>query len=115
MMPVTLSWEGLVAGRARKQTCLFISEPGKQPVNGIGVSKYHTGDVLRVEFGSDAVQLRGPLLLRVERCDERHRIVFGTITSAPLGFGKALSDGAKLAVAYHLVCDNSTVSIRKRI
>ena len=86
-------------GRARKQS-------GQVGERG---AMYHRGDVLRVQVAFDVSKSDRYLLLSVERCDDRHRIVVGRITSAPVGFGKSLSYGAKLGVAYHLVQGNASI------
>jgi len=39
----------------------------------------------------------------------KHGIVFGMITGTPIGFAKALSNGAKPGVAYHLVQENTSI------
>ena len=72
-------------------------------------SMYCPGDILRIQVPFDAPKLHRFLWLSVDRCDDRHEILFGTITSAPSGVGKALSCGAKLGVAYHLVLENASI------
>jgi hypothetical protein len=86
-------------GRTRKQGSQFRER----------ASVYLSGDVLRVHVAFDPAKPPLSLWLAVERCDERHQIVFGRITGAPSGFGRALSYGAKLGVAYHLVQENTSI------
>jgi len=47
--------------------------------------------------------------MRVERSDDQHRIVYGTVDGESPGLGKALNCGAKLAVGHHLVGENANV------
>jgi hypothetical protein len=98
-----------VAGHARKQSRQLPLESVKVPAGGSGVSFYRTGDLLRVRLSSDTAKHSPSVWLRVERSDDQHQIVYGTIDGGSAGLGKALSCGAKLAVAYHLVGENANV------
>ena len=97
-----------MAGRARKQIRQFSSEPVNQSTEEAGVIRYRPGDVVRVELIL-CIDPCPPLLLKVERCDDRRGIVFGTITSSAAGLGKSLSCGAKLGVGYHLLRGNASI------
>lgn len=85
--------------------------PAKKQAGHFGErgSMYRRGDVLRIQVAFDVAKPPHSLWLSVERCDDRHGIVSGTITGTPIGFGKALSYGAKLGVAYHLVQENTSI------
>jgi hypothetical protein len=83
-----------VAGHARKETHQFPPESVKQPVGGNGVAVTSRGPYTgptefrqseRVSFGMDAV----------ERSDDQHRIVYGTIGGESPGLGKALKWGRR--------------------
>jgi hypothetical protein len=99
----------IVAGRTRKEARQPRLSPVKQPVGGTGVSKYRPGDLLLVRLSSDTAKQSPSVWIRVERCDEQHRIVFGTVDGESPGLGKALDCGAKLAAGYHQVHENASV------
>lgn len=92
-----------MAGRVREKTRQIPSDPVKQPFCGTGVSTYRPGDLLLVRLSSDTAKQPPSVWIRVERCDEQHRIVFGTVDGDSPGLGKALNCGAKLAAGYHQV------------
>jgi hypothetical protein len=104
--PVTLTAEGRVSGRTRRATREFPSKSVKQPEGGTGVSIGRPGDLLRIQLYSGASMQDCSLWMRVDRCDDQHRIVYGTIDVASSGLGRALSRGAKLAASYNSVREN---------
>ena len=96
-----------MADRGRKKIRQLSPELPRKATEKAGVSGYRQGDVVRVGLMLYIAEPCPPLLLRVERCDDRRRIVFGTITSSPAGLDRALSCGAKLGVGYYLVSGNA--------
>jgi len=98
-----------VPGRVREKTPQLPSDPVKQPVGGSGVSTYRPGDLLLVRLSSETAKQPASVWIRVEHCDDQHRIVFGTVDGDSPGLGKALNCGAKLAAGYHLVHENASV------
>ena len=106
---MTLSAEDLVAARTRKTTRQFPPKSVKQPKNGTGVTIGRPGDLLRVQLYSETAKQSPSVWMRVERCDDEHRIVYGTIDDESTGLGKALSRGAKIAAGYHQVQENAQI------
>lgn len=67
------------------------------------VSKYQHGEYVRIEMGTGGAQARS-IWMRVERCDDKRAIVYGTIDDeTSQKFGKALRSGAKLGASYRQV------------
>ncbi|HEU0047432.1 MAG TPA: hypothetical protein VFQ43_07485 [Nitrososphaera sp.] len=94
-----------MATRAKKRSRQDPSHSAKQLINGPAVSMC-PGDVLRIQLFHTRAKPFSTLLLRADRCDDRHQILFGTSVSESADLSKALNRGAKLAVAYHLVREN---------
>lgn len=64
-------------------------------------SRYGPGDYLKIELSSGSPHDAASLWLRVDHCDDRHGIVFGTIDSEPpQELGKRFRQGVKLAASY---------------
>jgi hypothetical protein len=62
---------------------------------------YNDGDYVKVEFSDEATGVAEWMWLRVESCDDRKRLVFGTLDNEPLnGYRGKVSLGSRLAVAY---------------
>ena|SRR5438270_13890631 len=72
--------------------------------------KYATGDYVRIEIilGEEEA---ASVWMSVDRCDDEHSIVFGTIDddSSPR-LGKALTTGSKLAASFHRVREDRTAA-----
>jgi hypothetical protein len=107
--PVTLTAEGLVTGRTRKTARQFPSKSVKQPKDGAGMTIARPGDLLRVQLCTETARQSPSVWIRVERCDDEHRIVYGTIDDESAGLGRALGRGAKLAASYHQVQENAQI------
>jgi hypothetical protein len=62
---------------------------------------YEPGDFIKVEFSSDGAEVAEWMWVRVERCDDEKKLVFGYLDSVPLSeFGNKLKLGAELAVSF---------------
>lgn len=74
------------------------------------MAKYCYGDYVRIDV------LSGPQLdeaisvwMRVERCDDRHSIVYGIVDDkGSKVFDRALSTGARLAASYRRIRERRT-------
>ena len=98
-----------MAGRTRKTTRQFPPKSVKQRKDGGGVTIGRPGDLLRIQLYSETAKRCPSVWMRVERCDDEHRIVYGTIDDESAGLGKALGRGAKLAASYHQVQENAQI------
>ncbi len=77
------------------------SEP-RQPEAKRG--KYSVGDYLRINIPSATTGTATSVWIRVERCDDEHGLVFGSIEAySPVLPSKALSIGSKLGASYRHV------------
>ena len=66
--------------------------------------KYEAGDFVKVEFRDDRTGESEWMWVKVERCDERNRILFGRLDNEPIA---VLTDNLKLgheiAVGFDLI------------
>jgi hypothetical protein len=68
------------------------------------VPKYNLGDRLRIELSSGNAVTVVSVWIRVDRCDNRREIVFGTIDVEPSQeLGRSFRCGSKLAASYRQV------------
>ena len=95
-----------MAAGAKDKARQYAPASMKLPIEKCKVPTFRPGDVIRVQLFDRPAEPHPTLLLRAERCDDQHRILFGTIVSESFGLSRALNRGAKLAVAYHLVREN---------
>lgn len=66
-------------------------------------AKYHHGEYVRIEMVTGGAQARS-IWMRVERCDDKRAIVYGTIDDeTSQKFGNAFRSGAKLGASYRQV------------
>lgn len=62
---------------------------------------YDPGDFIKVEFSGDGAQAGEWMWVRVERCDDESRIVYGYLDSVPLNYyGNKLKVGSALAISF---------------
>jgi hypothetical protein len=62
---------------------------------------YAPGDYVKVEFAGEAGMPSEWMWVRVSRCDDNKRVVFGTLDSEPLNdYCGKLELGSELAVSY---------------
>lgn len=63
------------------------------------MSHYEEGDFVKVEFPDEATGIGEWMWVRVRRCDNAKKLVFGTLDNAPVGnFSGRLKVGSELAV-----------------
>jgi hypothetical protein len=105
-MPSDTYQEGVHGGTmSAKDTSVPLWSANK--MDETGISSCRPGDVVRIQLFDNPVKAYSTLLLRVERCDDRHQILYGAIVSESfVELGRSLRRGAKLGVAYHLVREN---------
>jgi len=62
---------------------------------------YEPGDFIKVEFPDEATGVAEWMWVRVQRCDNEKRIVFGNLDNAPLSvYDNKLKLGSELAVGF---------------
>ena len=65
------------------------------------MASYERGDYVKVEFPDDPTGIAERMWLRVDRCDDKKQIVFGTLDNEPVNdYGGQLRLGSELAVSY---------------
>lgn len=68
------------------------------------MSTYEQGDYVKVEFLDETTGIGEWMWVRVCRCDDEKRLVFGTLDNAPLNdCGGRLRLGAELGISFDLV------------
>ena len=77
------------------------------------MSKYEPGDYVKVEFEGENGLPGEWMWVRVERCDEEHRIVFGTLDNAQVVNVASLHLGQELAVSYDKVRQEQDFHLRR--
>ena len=66
-----------------------------------GMPTYEPGDFIKVEFPDEATGVAEWMWVRVQRCDNEKRIVFGNLDNAPLSvYDNKLKLGSELAVGF---------------
>lgn len=62
---------------------------------------YEKGDFVKVEFPDDATGVGEWMWVRVDRCNDQERLVFGTLDNVPLSdCGNKLKLGSELAISF---------------
>ncbi len=62
------------------------------------------GDYVRIQLGSESVHSEGSIWMRVERCDDKHKIVYGTIEDEPLQpIDNVFRAGSRLGASYRRI------------
>ena len=64
------------------------------------------GDYIKFEMKDDSSGESEWMWLRVDRCDEPNRVVFGCLDSQPIVFAAELKLGQQLAVSYDNIRDH---------
>ena len=67
---------------------------------------FTTGDYVKFEIKNDATGESEWMWLKVDRCDEPNRLVFGWLDSEPVVFSSELKLGQHMAVSYDNVRDH---------
>ncbi len=71
------------------------------------VTQYAHGDYVKVEFeSSDGILPAEWMWVKVDRCDEGRRLVFGWLDNEPLEDADSLRLGQELAVSYDKIRDH---------
>ena len=62
---------------------------------------YQPGDYVKVEFAGEAGMSSEWMWVKVRRCDDQKKLVFGTLDNEPLNdYGGRLTVGSELTIAY---------------
>jgi hypothetical protein len=65
------------------------------------VSLYEEGDYIKVEFPNEATGVGEWMWVRVQRCNDEQRLVFGVLDNAPVNdYGKRVRVGSELAISF---------------
>ena len=74
------------------------------------MARYCRGDYVRIDVLSGShLDEAISVWMRVERCDDRHSIVYGSVDDKGLKvFDRALSTGARLAASYRRIREQRT-------
>lgn len=71
------------------------------------MSKYEHGDYVKIEFPDEATGVGEYMWVRVQRCDEDKKLIFGTLDNEPLNnYDNRISRGSELAVNYSQIRDH---------
>lgn len=66
--------------------------------------RYQRGDYIKVEFPDEATGVGEWMWVRVLRCDDARRLVFGILDNPPLiDYGNKLKLGSELAISFSQV------------
>ena len=72
---------------------------------------YAHGDYVKVEFPDETTGIGEWMWVRVERCDEKKRLVFGTLDNEPLNdYAGKLKLGSELAISYDQIREHRTAA-----
>ena len=74
------------------------------------MATYEPGDYVKVELTDEATGESEWLWVRVERCDDANRLVFGRLDNELVVFGKELKLGQELAVSFGKIRDHKKPS-----
>jgi hypothetical protein len=75
------------------------------------MSTYERGDYVKVEFPDEATGVGEWMWVRVQRCDDDKRLVFGTLDNVPLNdLGGKLKLGTELAVSFDQIRERREAS-----
>jgi hypothetical protein len=65
------------------------------------LSKYESGDYIKVEFPDETTGVGEWMWVRVHHCDYENKLVFGVLDNVPLNdYGNKLRAGSELAIAF---------------
>lgn len=71
------------------------------------MATYKSGDYVKVEFSDEKTGESEWMWVKVDRCDDEQRIVFGRLENEPLlDYGGKLTLGSELAVSYDKIHDH---------
>jgi hypothetical protein len=90
-MSFAMNWTDALSGLLRRAT----------------MNSYRLGDYVKVEFPDEATGIGEWMWVRVERCDDKERLVFGRLDNAPLNnYAGKVKLGGALAVSYAQIRDH---------
>jgi uncharacterized protein YegJ (DUF2314 family) len=69
------------------------------------VPKYEKGDYIKVEFPDETTGVGEWMWVRVQRCDDEQRLVFGVLDSVPIAT-QGVRLGAELAISFDNIRDH---------
>ena len=73
--------------------------------------KYQPGDYVKVEFSDEATGIGEWMWVRVDRCDDEGRLVFGVLDNEPVNdYAGKIKLGSQLAVSFDNIRDHRTQS-----
>jgi hypothetical protein len=65
------------------------------------LSKYKSGDCIKVEFSDETTGVDEWMWVKVHNCDDAQEIVYGALDSIPLNdYDKKLKPGTELAISF---------------
>ncbi len=70
------------------------------------MATYAAGDFVKAEFSDDKTGESEWMWVRVERCDDENRLLFGRLDSQPVVFAGELKLGQEIAVSFDRVRDH---------
>ncbi len=72
---------------------------------------YEAGDYVKAEFPDDTSGVSEWMWVRVSRCDDENRLVFGVLDSVPLNdYGNKLKLGTELAINFSSIREHKKPS-----
>jgi hypothetical protein len=78
---------------------------------GATMSSYERGDYVKVEFQDEDTVVAEWMWVRVHRCDDEKRLVFGTLDNEPVNdYGKKVKLGSELVVFYAQIREHKKAS-----
>jgi hypothetical protein len=75
------------------------------------VASYQYGDYVKVEFPDEATGIGEWMWVRVDRCDEALRVVYGVLDNEPVkDYGGKVKLGSELAVSFDNIREHRKAS-----
>ncbi|MBZ5599027.1 MAG: DUF2314 domain-containing protein [Acidobacteriia bacterium] len=75
------------------------------------MATYERGDYVKIEFPDETTGIGEWMWVRVQRCDDEKRLVFGTLDNEPVSdYGEKVRLGTELAVSYAQVREHKKAS-----
>ena len=69
--------------------------------------KYERGDYIKVEFPDETTGTGEWMWVRVHHCDDKNRLVFGTLDNEPVNdYNSSIELGSEVVVAYGQIRDH---------
>jgi hypothetical protein len=70
------------------------------------MTKYCTGDYVKVEFKDESVGESEWMWVQVDSCDDRMQLIFGRLDNRPVALAEKLKLHSEVAVSYRNVRDH---------